>query len=145
MQVVVNVGRAEVVDEDALWDALQGHCQDGPGAARLAFGADVWWSESGIVAKPTAPKGEAGQMVTPPPAAPPPAPEPAAAAEEAVPPVVFPSKCARSDSCTAVAPPLSPSSSFSSFFCSFFPACVCVRVCVCVYVRAWQWLTRLGE
>jgi phosphoglycerate dehydrogenase-like enzyme len=38
---LVNVGRAEVVEEDALWEALQVE-----GGTRLAFGADVWWSEA---------------------------------------------------------------------------------------------------
>ena len=39
--VVVNVGRAEVIAEDAMWAALQ---EDG--GTRLGFGSDVWWSES---------------------------------------------------------------------------------------------------
>jgi phosphoglycerate dehydrogenase-like enzyme len=39
--VVVNVGRAEVVDEGAMWVALQRDF-----GTRLAFGSDVWWSES---------------------------------------------------------------------------------------------------
>ena len=43
----MNVGRAEVVDEDAMWAALQ---EDE--GRRLAFGSDVWWTESGVVQKP---------------------------------------------------------------------------------------------
>ena len=39
--VVVNVGRAAIVDEAAMWAALQ---RDG--GARLAFASDVWWSEA---------------------------------------------------------------------------------------------------
>jgi phosphoglycerate dehydrogenase-like enzyme len=48
---LVNIGRAEVVQEEALWDALQLD-----GGTRLAFGADVWWQEaSGGVAVPFRP------------------------------------------------------------------------------------------
>lgn len=36
---VVNVGRAEVIDEDAIWVALTSE------EKRVSFGADVWWSE----------------------------------------------------------------------------------------------------
>ena len=36
-----------MVDEDAMWAALQE--DDG---RRLAFGSDVWWTESGVVQKP---------------------------------------------------------------------------------------------
>ena len=43
----MNVGRAEVVDENAMWAALQ---EDE--GRRLAFGSDVWWTESGVVQKP---------------------------------------------------------------------------------------------
>eukprot|EP01052_Picozoa_sp_SAG31_P004978 SAG31_NODE_212_length_20157_cov_9.648868_23_plen_132_part_00 len=39
--VVVNIGRAEVVDEVALWDALN------DSQKKLAFAADVWWNEPG--------------------------------------------------------------------------------------------------
>jgi phosphoglycerate dehydrogenase-like enzyme len=38
--VLVNVGRAEVVQEQALWEALQLD-----GGTRLAYAADVWWEE----------------------------------------------------------------------------------------------------
>jgi phosphoglycerate dehydrogenase-like enzyme len=36
--VVVNVARADIVDEDALYDALRG--------SGLAAGLDVWWTEA---------------------------------------------------------------------------------------------------
>lgn len=36
---IVNVGRAEVIDEDALWHALT------DGNRSLAFASDVWWQE----------------------------------------------------------------------------------------------------
>lgn len=36
---IVNVGRAEIMDEEALWYALNDEKQ------RLAFAADVWWQE----------------------------------------------------------------------------------------------------
>jgi phosphoglycerate dehydrogenase-like enzyme len=39
--VVVNVGRAEVIQEDAMWHALK---EDG--GLSLSFGSDVWWQES---------------------------------------------------------------------------------------------------
>ena len=43
-----------MVDEDAMWAALQE--DDG---RRLAFGSDVWWTESGVVQKPKPePQGE---------------------------------------------------------------------------------------
>ena len=44
LAVVVNVGRAEVVDEDAMWAALQ-QPVDGGGCSRVAYGSDVWWAE----------------------------------------------------------------------------------------------------
>jgi phosphoglycerate dehydrogenase-like enzyme len=44
LAVVINVGRAEVVDEDAMWAALQ-QPVDGGGCSRLAYGSDVWWAE----------------------------------------------------------------------------------------------------
>lgn len=44
LAVIINVGRAEVVDEDAMWAALQ-HRAESVGCARLAYGADVWWAE----------------------------------------------------------------------------------------------------
>ena len=40
---LVNVGRADIVDEEALWHALQ--VDNG---TRFAYGADVWWSEPGL-------------------------------------------------------------------------------------------------
>ena len=44
LAVVINVGRAEVVDEDAMWTALQ-QPVDGGGCSRVAYGSDVWWAE----------------------------------------------------------------------------------------------------
>lgn len=36
---IVNVGRAEIIDQDALWAALTAP------DSRLSYGADVWWTE----------------------------------------------------------------------------------------------------
>ena len=44
LAVIINVGRAEVVDEDAMWAALQ-QPVDGGGCSRVAYGSDVWWAE----------------------------------------------------------------------------------------------------
>ena len=44
LAVVINVGRAEVVDEDAMWAALQ-QPVDGSRCPRVAYGSDVWWAE----------------------------------------------------------------------------------------------------
>ena len=40
--VLVNVARAEVIEEDALHARL---CEEREGKPTLAFGSDVWWHE----------------------------------------------------------------------------------------------------
>merc|ERR1719471_1127214 len=57
--VLINIGRAEVVDEAALYEACSRN-----GGAHLAYGSDVWWKESASIAASQHTFGEAAVSVS---------------------------------------------------------------------------------